>query len=149
MTFKRDDLVKKKDGQEFTLGMVRTGFMVAKVESFDNSTKQYKIRFADGRWGWIPESLLALVNPIIYEDEWVLNVGQGVPSDAKTICDTTGDVVAFKCVKKPEVKELVRWMGRGQLEPTYFGSVAQCHFYKHKVIFTEIDGVLTNVRLEK
>ena len=80
-----------------------------------------------------------------YEDSWNLNDGVvEIPSGAKVLRDDTGDIVAFKRVKHPVVVEYKR----------YYAKLGQCYSKKNSltnkaVIFTEIDGVLDSVRLEK
>lgn len=81
-----------------------------------------------------------------YEAGWQLNNGKApIPEDAKVLKDDTGDIVAFKLVKRPVVKTYFRWAGKqfGQ-----YATVGNPQInYSYKIIFTETDGVLTDVRL--
>jgi hypothetical protein len=91
------------------------------------------------------------VEPVVqYEDGWRLNDGKvEIPSDAKTIKDSLGDIVAFKLVKKPVVKEYVRYTGFVNYSGTYETSSIASSTFKHKIIFVETGGVLTDIRWEK
>ena len=67
-----------------------------------------------------------------------------IPRTAKVLKDDSDDIVAYKLVKAPVVKEFKR----------YYSDRGACYNNRHVsttavVVFTEIDGVLTDVRLEK
>jgi len=83
-----------------------------------------------------------------YEDGWTLNEGKAeIPPDAKTLKDNTGDVVAFKKVRGPFIKEFVAFVGKTVKGTNYCLSHSRFGRHKIKVVFVETDGVLTDVRL--
>jgi len=86
-----------------------------------------------------------------YEDDWVLvTKGVTVPEDADVVKSDAGYVVAFRPVKKPKVVEYVRYAGKSYGNDYYSTSGTYgTNTYKHKIIFVETDGVLTDVRLVK
>jgi hypothetical protein len=142
--FKVGDEVRKKNGSLF--GIYK--YIETIVEPRMNITV-----CKDAVWvsnGWISASELELVPKVKYEDSWTLNDGRvTVPDDAKVLKDDTGDVVAFKKVKKPVGKEYVRYAGKDKPFDRYNTTGVKDKMYKHKIIFKEVDGELVEVRLEK
>ena len=133
--FKPGDKVRRKDGNFFkvvTIDKLHT--------SHENS---YWLKETDS---WIQGYMIE--HAIKYEDGWTLNDGKvEIPSDAKVLKDDTGDVVAFKKVEKPVVKEYVRFAGKNLAADTYETTQSISSKYQYKIIFIETDGVLTDVRL--
>jgi len=98
---------------------------------------------------WVYSNSVELVPE--YEAGWKLNDGTTeIPSNAKTLKDDTGEVVAYKLVRKPVIKEYVRYYTvEGRCYDAETLLAANKLKLANKVVFVERDGQLTDVRLEK
>lgn len=83
-----------------------------------------------------------------YEDKWHLNDGsKEVPDDAEKLYNPEGtSVVAYRLVKKPVVREFVRYTSS---KTEYRSSPNEATYHTHKITYVEVDGELTEVLWEK
>ena len=136
MGFEVGDRVRYKPEHQSQFG---SEIHTVKLASCDVATVTNDNKYRTTDW-------LELVEPVKgYEAGWSLNDGLvKIPEGAKVLKDDTGDIVAFKLVKRPVIVEHKR----------YYSKLGQCYSDRsilttRVVIFTEIDGVLESVRMEK
>ena len=86
---------------------------------------------------------LEMAKMIEYEDKWHLNDGSPIPDDADKLMKD-GSVVAYRLVKKPVVKEFVRYC-----DNSYVTNLRICSDTSYKLTFVEVDGELKEVKVEK
>jgi len=136
-------MIKPGDKVSYLSGPLKKEIYTVKFVYYDSDS------FIDQRGTVRTLSWVKLVGPAPeYEEGWTLNEGKvEIPPDAKTLKDDTGDVVAFKKIKKPVVKEYVRFAGKNLAADTYETTRYISSNYQYKIIFVETDGVLTDVRL--
>ena len=89
---------------------------------------------------------LEMAKMIEYEDKWHLNDGSPIPDDADKLMKD-GSVVAYRLVKKPVVKEFVRYALASN--NSYVTSPLKLSDRGYKLIFVEVDGELKEVKVEK
>lgn len=143
--FKVGDKVVKVDGSKFYSG--NTVVTISKIER----GIYYNQYWFKETGTWLPEDYIKLYQPApTYEDGWTLNNGKvDIPADAKTLKDETGDIVAFKKVKAPVVREIVKYVAPSSNLQGLSHTDGRYADTTYKLIYTVTDGELTGVRLEK